>query len=38
VPPGSGDRIPPGAALQFDVELIGVEKNAAEAPQSAPKP
>jgi FKBP-type peptidyl-prolyl cis-trans isomerase FkpA len=37
VPPGSGERIPPGAALQFDVELMGVEKGAGEAPESAPK-
>ena len=37
VPPGSGDRIPPGAALQFDVELMGVEKGAGEAPEAAPK-
>jgi len=40
VPPGSGDRIPPGAALQFDVELVGVEKNAGEAvpsPGASPK-
>ena len=37
VPPGSGDKIPGGAALQFDVELLGVQKGAAEAPDSAPK-
>jgi FKBP-type peptidyl-prolyl cis-trans isomerase FkpA len=29
VPPGTGDRIPPGAALQFEVELLAIEKNAA---------
>ena len=41
VPPGSGERIPPGAALQFEVELIAVEKGAAEPPPSpgaAPAP
>jgi FKBP-type peptidyl-prolyl cis-trans isomerase FkpA len=36
IPPGSGDRIPPGAALQFDVELISVEKNAGG--EMPPKP
>ena len=38
VPPGSGDRIPPGAALQFDVELISVDKGKGEAapPPGAP--
>ena len=35
VPPGSGDRIPPGAALQFDVELISVDKGKGE---TAPPP
>lgn len=37
IPPGSGEKIPGGAALQFDVELVGVEKNAGEAPAAAPK-
>ncbi len=39
VPPGTGDRIPPGAALQFEVELLGIEKNAAASeklPESTP--
>jgi FKBP-type peptidyl-prolyl cis-trans isomerase FkpA len=31
VPPESGERIPPGAALQFEVELISVQKGAAQA-------
>jgi FKBP-type peptidyl-prolyl cis-trans isomerase FkpA len=38
MPPG-GDRIPPGAALQFEVELLGIEKNAAtveKLPTTAP--
>ncbi len=26
LPPGSGDMIAPGAALQFEIELLGVEK------------
>lgn len=40
VPPGSGERIPPGAALEFDVELISVEKGSppAAAPGAAPPP
>ncbi len=40
IPPGSGDRIPPGAALQFDVELLSVDKGKGEAapqPGAAPK-
>jgi FKBP-type peptidyl-prolyl cis-trans isomerase FkpA len=28
IPPGSGERVPPGAALQFEVELLAVEKGA----------
>jgi FKBP-type peptidyl-prolyl cis-trans isomerase FkpA len=36
VPPGSGERIPPGAALEFDVELISIEppKPAEPAPEA----
>jgi FKBP-type peptidyl-prolyl cis-trans isomerase FkpA len=39
MPPGTGDRIPPGAALQFEIELLGIEKNAAleETPPEKPK-
>jgi len=29
MPPGTGDRIPPGAALSFEIELLGVEKGGA---------
>jgi FKBP-type peptidyl-prolyl cis-trans isomerase FkpA len=36
LPPGSGDMIAPGAALQFDIELIGVEKGAGGEAPSAP--
>ena len=39
VPPGAGDRIPPGAALRFEVELLSVQKNAAveeKLPDKAP--
>ncbi len=35
-PPGSGDMIAPGAALQFDVELIAVEKGGGA--EAAPAP
>ncbi|HTO53552.1 MAG TPA: FKBP-type peptidyl-prolyl cis-trans isomerase [Myxococcota bacterium] len=28
VPPGTGDRVPPGAALSFEIELLGIEKGA----------
>jgi FKBP-type peptidyl-prolyl cis-trans isomerase FkpA len=38
VPPGSGDRIPPGAALQFDVELIGIEKPKPTTPPPSQNP
>jgi FKBP-type peptidyl-prolyl cis-trans isomerase FkpA/FKBP-type peptidyl-prolyl cis-trans isomerase FklB len=38
VPPGSGDRIPGGAALRFEVELLSVEKGAALEPKPADKP
>jgi FKBP-type peptidyl-prolyl cis-trans isomerase len=38
VPPGSGERIPPGAALQFEVELISVQKGAAQPAPTAPNP
>jgi FKBP-type peptidyl-prolyl cis-trans isomerase FkpA len=38
MPPGTGDRIPPGAALQFEIELLGIEKNAAIEEKSAEKP
>jgi FKBP-type peptidyl-prolyl cis-trans isomerase FkpA len=38
VPPGSGDRIPGGAALRFEVELLSVEKGAALEPKAADKP
>ena len=42
VPPGSGERIPPGAALQFEVELIAVQPpapaKAAPAPPAPAKP
>jgi len=38
MPPGTGDRIPPGAALQFEVELLGIEKNAAVEPKPEEKP
>lgn len=37
VPPGSGDRIPPGAALAFEVELLSVEKGAAVEPKPEKK-
>jgi FKBP-type peptidyl-prolyl cis-trans isomerase FkpA len=37
MPPGTGDRIPPGAALQFEVELLGIEKNGALT-EKAPEP
>jgi FKBP-type peptidyl-prolyl cis-trans isomerase FkpA len=37
VPPGSGDRIPGGAALRFEVELLSVEKGAALEPKPAEK-
>jgi len=39
MPPGTGDRIPPGAALSFEVELLGIEKNAggAEAEKQPPR-
>lgn len=39
MPPGTGDRIPPGAALRFEVELLGIEKNAGMAeklPEKSP--
>ena len=45
IPPGKGDRVPGGAALRLEVELLAVEKNAAapapeakpgEAPKKAP--
>lgn len=39
VPPGTGDRIPPGAALQFEVDLLAIDKNAAASekmPQTSP--
>jgi FKBP-type peptidyl-prolyl cis-trans isomerase FkpA len=38
VPPGAGDRIPPGAALHFEVELLKVEKNAAMQEKMPDKP
>jgi FKBP-type peptidyl-prolyl cis-trans isomerase FkpA len=38
VPPGSGDRIPGGAALRFEVELLSVERGAALEPKPADKP
>jgi len=38
MPPGSGDRIPPGAALQFEVELLGIEKNGAMTEKMPEKP
>lgn len=36
LPPGSGTMIAPGSALQFDVELLSVEKGAGEEPPQAP--
>ena len=36
--PGSGGLIAPGAALQFDVELVSVEKGTGAAPPEAPAP
>jgi FKBP-type peptidyl-prolyl cis-trans isomerase FkpA len=36
LPPGAGDMIAPGAALQFDVELVSVEKGTGGAPPEAP--
>lgn len=36
LPPGAGDTIAPGAALQFDIELLGVEKGAGSEPPPAP--
>lgn len=36
VPPGSGEMIAPGAALQFEVELISVEKGAGLEPPGKP--
>ena len=36
LPPGAGDMIAPGAALRFEVELLGVEKGAGEEPPEAP--
>ncbi|MFI5315151.1 MAG: FKBP-type peptidyl-prolyl cis-trans isomerase [Myxococcota bacterium] len=38
MPPGSGDRIPGGAALQFEVELLAIEKNAAAEEKLPEKP
>ena len=38
VPPGAGDRIPPGAALRFEVELLTVDKNAAMEEKMPEKP
>ena len=38
VPPGSGDRIPGGAALRFEVELLSVEKGAALESKPDEKP
>jgi len=38
LPPGSGEMIAPGAVLQFDVELLSIEKGAGEAPPEAPAP
>jgi FKBP-type peptidyl-prolyl cis-trans isomerase FkpA len=39
LPPGSGEMIPPGSALRFDVELISVGKGAAAgATGSEPPP
>jgi FKBP-type peptidyl-prolyl cis-trans isomerase len=39
LPPGSGDMIAPGAALQFDIELLGVEKGTgSELPQAPQAP
>jgi len=42
IPPGKGDRVPGGAALRLEVELLAVEKGAAAAapeakPTDAPK-
>ena len=38
IPPGKGDRIPGGAALRFEIELLSVEKGAAVEPKSAAPP
>ncbi|MEX2205559.1 MAG: FKBP-type peptidyl-prolyl cis-trans isomerase [Myxococcota bacterium] len=38
LPQGSGDMIAPGAALQFDIELLSVEKGAGDEPPPAPAP
>lgn len=38
LPPGSGDMIAPGAALQFDIELLSVEKDAGAEPPPTPSP
>ena len=38
MPPGTGDRIPPGAALQFEVELLGIEKGGALKEKLPDKP
>jgi FKBP-type peptidyl-prolyl cis-trans isomerase FkpA/FKBP-type peptidyl-prolyl cis-trans isomerase FklB len=35
-PPGSGDMIAPGAAMQFEIELVGVEKGAGVEPPPVP--
>jgi FKBP-type peptidyl-prolyl cis-trans isomerase FkpA len=35
---GAGYRIPPGAALRFEVELLSVEKGAAVEPKAGTKP
>jgi len=37
-PPGAGDMIAPGAALQFEVELLAVEKGTGAPPPEAPAP
>jgi FKBP-type peptidyl-prolyl cis-trans isomerase len=39
MPPGTGDRIPPGAALRFEVELLAIEKGGAaveKLPEKSP--
>ena len=39
LPPGSGDMIAPGAALQFEIELLSIEKDTgAECRRRRPEP